>query len=137
MKTFALLTSLAATALAQNVFVNLPEGPNIAAGSDVIVQVTRPNSLTGSREIAVAIGIQPCYNGRCLPAESTLGTVLYNGPYTPQIHEWSGLPYENFTVTVPTDLAKGTAIVGVAHATLIGAANWAFLEVVNATATVV
>ncbi|KAL3456713.1 hypothetical protein BJX64DRAFT_293811 [Aspergillus heterothallicus] len=137
MKILAVLASLVATALAQNVFVNLPKGPNIEAGSDVIIQVTRPNSLTGSRELAVAIGVQPCYNGRCLPAESTLGTVLYNGSYTPQIHESSGLPYENFTVTVPADLATGSAVVGVAHAALVGAANWPFFEVVNTTATIV
>ncbi|KAL3496130.1 hypothetical protein BJX62DRAFT_134797 [Aspergillus germanicus] len=137
MKTFAILTSLAATALAQNVFVNLPEGPTLEAGSEAIIQVTRPNSLTGSREIAVAIGVYPCNNGHCLPAESTLGTVLYNGPFKPEYHELSGLPYENFTVTVPADLAKGSAVVGVAHAALVGAANWPFFEVVNTTATVV
>jgi hypothetical protein len=45
MKTFAILTSLAATALAQNVFVNLPEGPNLEAGSEAIIQVTRPVRL--------------------------------------------------------------------------------------------
>jgi hypothetical protein len=42
MKTFAILTSLAATALAQNVFVNLPKGPTLEAGSEAIIQVTRP-----------------------------------------------------------------------------------------------
>jgi hypothetical protein len=78
------------------------------------------NSLTGSREIAVAIGVYPCNNGHCLPAESTLGTVLYNGPFKPEYHELSGLPYENFTVTVPADLAKGSAVIGVAHAALVG-----------------
>ncbi|KAJ0414818.1 hypothetical protein BJY00DRAFT_18836 [Aspergillus carlsbadensis] len=137
MKTFAILTTLAATALAQNVFVNLPEGSTLEAGSEAIIQVTRPNSLTGSREIAVAIGIQPCNGGRCLPAESTLGTVLYNGPFTPDFHESNGLPYENFTVTIPADLATGSALVGVAHAALVGASNWPFFEVVNTTATVV
>ncbi|KAL2809130.1 hypothetical protein BJX63DRAFT_406675 [Aspergillus granulosus] len=137
MKTFTLLTSFVATALAQNVFVNLPEGPNIQAGGEVLIQVVRPNSLTGSRDMAVAIGIQPCNGGRCLPAESTLGTAIYNGPYTPQIHESSGMPYENFTLAVPADLATGPAVVGVAHAALVGASNWPFFEVVNTTATVV
>jgi hypothetical protein len=46
--------------------------------------------------------------------------VLYNGPFKPEYHELSGLPYQNFTVTVPADLAKGSAVVGVAHAALVG-----------------
>ncbi|KAL2867551.1 uncharacterized protein BJX67DRAFT_380903 [Aspergillus lucknowensis] len=139
MKTFAILTSIAATALAQNVFVYLPEGKTLERGSEVTVQVARPNSLTGSTELAVAIGIQHCdqKNG-CLPAASTLGTVLYHGGFNPQYHNHNtGLPYENFTVTVPEDTVAGKAVVGVAHAALVGASEWPFLEVVNTTATVV
>ncbi|KAL2842898.1 hypothetical protein BJY01DRAFT_199413 [Aspergillus pseudoustus] len=138
MKTFAFL-SLAATALAQSVSVSLPaaQSNQIQAGSDLVVQVIRPNSLTGSEEIGVAIGIRNCPTLPCAPAESVLGTVLYNGPYDPEYHEVGNQPYENFTVTVPETLQTGRAIIGVAHATLIGAGPWPFLEVVNVTATVV
>ncbi|KAL4917380.1 hypothetical protein BDW62DRAFT_183981 [Aspergillus aurantiobrunneus] len=137
MKTFAILASLAAAALAQNVFVNLPDGDELPAGGEVTVQVIRPNSLTGSREIAIAIGLQSCPTNPCLPASSVLGVDLYRGPFNPQIHESSGGPYENFTVTVPEDTPTGRAVVGVAHAALVGAANWPMFEVVNASATVV
>lgn len=40
----AILASFAATALAQNAFVYLPNGDQLKAGSDVVVQVTRPVS---------------------------------------------------------------------------------------------
>ncbi|KAL4883564.1 hypothetical protein BJY04DRAFT_184897 [Aspergillus karnatakaensis] len=139
MKPLTLFTSitLAATALAQNVFVNLPDGSDLIAGDEITVQVTRPNSLTGSTEIGIAIGIQPCGTGHCYDATSVLGTKLYTGSFTPAYHESTGLPYENFTVTIPETAQSGPAVVGVAHAALVGAANWPFFEVVNTTATIV
>ncbi|KAL4944953.1 hypothetical protein BDV06DRAFT_185988 [Aspergillus oleicola] len=137
MKTFAILASLAATALAQNVFVSLPQGKQVKAGSDVTVRVTRPNSLTGSTEIGIAIGIQHCGDDGCLDSDSTLGTELYAGSYSPNYHESTGMPYQNFTVTIPEGTATGPAVVGVAHAALVGASVWPFFEVVNTTATVV
>ncbi|KAL2831708.1 hypothetical protein BDW59DRAFT_139871 [Aspergillus cavernicola] len=139
MKTFAILASLAATALAQNVFVNLPEGNELPAGGEVTIQVSRPNSLTGSREIGIAIGIQSCPTNGCLPSTSVLGVELYTGLFQPDYHGTggAGVPYENFTVTIPEDTVEGQAVVGVAHASLVGAANWPFFEVVNTTATVV
>ncbi|KAL4931786.1 uncharacterized protein BDV17DRAFT_255322 [Aspergillus undulatus] len=138
MKTFAILASLAATALAQNVFVNLPNGKEIEAGSDVTVQVTRPNSLTGSTEIGIAIGIQSCPDHPCIDDDSSLGVELYTGSFSPAYHDTgANIPYENFTVTIPEDTAAGRAVVGVAHAALVGASVWPFFEVVNTTATVV
>ena len=49
-----------------------------------------------------------------------MGTILYNGPFNPQYHETYLPPYENFTVTVPSSNPTGTALIGVAHATLVG-----------------
>ncbi|KAL4962048.1 uncharacterized protein BDV14DRAFT_203202 [Aspergillus stella-maris] len=137
MKTFAILTSLAATALAQNAFVNLPQGKEIKAGSDIVVQVTRPNSLTGSTEIGIGIGIQHCGDNGCLDSDSTLGTELYAGSFSPNYHESTSQPYQNFTVTIPEGIQTGPAVVGVAHAALVGASVWPFFEVINTTATVV
>ncbi|KAL3474047.1 hypothetical protein BJX99DRAFT_232319 [Aspergillus californicus] len=119
MKTFAILASLAATALAQNAGVTLPGGSKLTAGSKVVVQVQRPNSLTGSTEIGIAIGIQSCPNSPCTSTDSSLGTLLYHGSFNPQYHEGSNPPYENFTVTVP-DFDTGKAVVGVAHAAIVG-----------------
>ncbi|RDW56680.1 uncharacterized protein DSM5745_06170 [Aspergillus mulundensis] len=132
----ALTTTLVPT-LAQNAGLNLPSGPELKAGSDVIVQVTRPNSLTGSTELAVAIGLQSCPNSECIEADETLGTVLYHGAFNPVYHEYYLPPYENFTVSVPEGVSKGKAVVGVAHVALVGASNWPFLEVLNKTVTIV
>ncbi|KAL4903103.1 hypothetical protein BDW74DRAFT_179974 [Aspergillus multicolor] len=137
MKTFTLLASLAATALAQNAGLNLPNGDELKAGSDVIVQVTRPNSLTGSTELAVAIGLQSCPNTECIESDETLGSVLYHGEFKPAYHEYYLPPYENFTVSIPESTAKGKAVVGIAHVALVGASNWPFLEVLNKTVTIV
>ncbi|KAL2826703.1 hypothetical protein BDW59DRAFT_145056 [Aspergillus cavernicola] len=137
MKTFVILTTLAATALAQNVYVDLPGGPELIAGDEVTIQVQRPNFLSGSREIGIAIGIQSCPTEPCIPSESSLGTELYNGSFNPEYHENAIPPYENFTVTIPEGTATGNAIVGVAHASIVGASNWPFFEVVNTTATVI
>ncbi|KAL4784899.1 hypothetical protein BJX76DRAFT_356635 [Aspergillus varians] len=139
MKPFAILASLAATALAQNAFVNLPDGDQLPAGDQVTVQVTRPNSLTGSREIGVAIGLQSCPTSPCQPSDSVLGVALYTGSFNPQYHGSSGagVPYENFTVTIPEDTPRGRAVVGVAHAALVGAVSGPLFEVVTANATIV
>ncbi|KAL6232793.1 hypothetical protein BDW75DRAFT_242630 [Aspergillus navahoensis] len=137
MKTFALLT-LAATALAQSAGLQLPGGTKLTAGSDVIVQVTRPNSLTGSTELAVAIGLQSCPNTECIPAVEMLGTAqLFHGDFNPQYHEYYLPPYENFTVTIPESTAKGKAVVAVAHAALVGASNMPLFEVLTSTVTIV
>lgn len=49
-----------------------------------------------------------------------MGTILYNGPFNPQYHESYLPPYQNFTVQVPTSIPAGTALIGVAHVTLLG-----------------
>ena len=49
-----------------------------------------------------------------------MGTVLVNGPFNPQRHETNLPPYENFTVQVPSSVPIGTALIGVAHISLIG-----------------
>lgn len=85
-----------------------------------------------------------------------MGQILYNGPYDPQYHEPTTPPYENFTVQVPSSASAGTALIGVAHVTLIGvccqlyslsplaltlssvsqAGYFPYLEVLNTTLTV-
>lgn len=49
-----------------------------------------------------------------------MGQILYNGPFNPQYHETYNPPYENFTVQIPSSIASGTALLGVAHVTLVG-----------------
>lgn len=65
-----------------------------------------------------------------------MGRILYNGPFNPQYHENYNPPYENFTVQIPSNAASGTALLGVAHVTLVGAGYSPFLETLNRTITI-
>jgi len=79
------------------------------------------DSLTGSTEIALVIGLASCHNAPCLPPdEMGLGAVLYSGPYTPQIDDPRKPPRQNFTVVVPDFIAKGPAQLSVFHIALVG-----------------
>lgn len=69
--------------------------------------------------MSIAIGLQSCAS-HCYPASEALGVVLYNGPFQPVYHEYYLPQYQNFTVTIPEGTAAGRAVLGVAHATLIG-----------------
>ncbi|KAJ5090205.1 hypothetical protein N7532_008889 [Penicillium argentinense] len=137
MKFIASLAALASVALAQNAGIGYPkEAQKLHAGDDVVVQVQRPNSLTGSTELSVAIGITSCVSSPCLSPEDTMGNILYHGDFKPSYHESSAPPYENFTVKVPSSLKNGKAQINVAHFALVGASNYPFLETLNRTVTI-
>ncbi|KAJ5514393.1 hypothetical protein N7463_003945 [Penicillium fimorum] len=138
MKSFFSIIIFFAVAIAQRAAIGLPtEGQKINSGKEVVVQVQRPNSLSPSKEMGVAIGLSSCKSSPCRDADEVLGTILYNGPFNPQYHEPSLPPYENFTVTVPDSAILGKSQVNVAHAALIGAGPSAFLESLNQTVLVV
>ncbi|CAI7581212.1 unnamed protein product [Penicillium glandicola] len=138
MKSLFSMVLFIAAAIAQNAVIGLPtENQSINAGKEIIVQVQRPNSLSPSTEIGVVIGFSSCASSPCRDADEVLGTILYNGPFSPVYHETSLPPYENFTVTVPASAALGKGQINVAHAALIGAGPSAFLESLNQTVLVV
>ncbi|GFF52441.1 hypothetical protein IFM61606_06430 [Aspergillus udagawae] len=125
---------LVATASAQNVAIGLPSpGENLTPGSSTVVQIQRPNSLTGSQELAVAIGLSSCADSKCYAPEDVMGTILYNGPFKPEYHESSQPPYQNFSVNIPEAIGKGTAQLNIAHVSLVGAGPFPFLETLNRT----
>jgi len=70
--------------------------------------------------MAVAIGISSCASTTCNQADEVMGSILYNGKFNPQYHEYYQPPYQNFSVKIPADFTSGTAQINVAHATLIG-----------------
>ncbi|KAJ6171373.1 hypothetical protein N7470_000440 [Penicillium chermesinum] len=112
MKFFATLATLALAGLAaaQSANFGLPaENVELKAGSETIVQIQRPNTLTSSTEIGVAIGLSTLDE----PAD------------------------ENFTVTIPEGTKKGKAHLTIAHATLIGAGPYPDLQTLNRTVTIV
>ncbi|KAG8219137.1 hypothetical protein J3R82DRAFT_4954, partial [Butyriboletus roseoflavus] len=78
------------------------------------------DSLTGSEQVAVVFGLQSCPNHPCASPSDIMGNILYNGPINPQSHETYLPPYQNFTVQVPSSVPTGTAMIGVAHLSLVG-----------------
>ncbi|KAJ4491512.1 hypothetical protein C8J55DRAFT_282245 [Lentinula edodes] len=127
-------------ALAQNVFIGQPaDGSTISAGSNLTVRIDRPDTLSGSTEVALVMGIWPCNNFPCPGPSNIIGTILYNGPYKPQFSVPSNSlpPHENFTVSIPEGFVKGVTQFGVAHVALIGAGQAPFLETLNATLVIV
>ncbi|GIJ81613.1 hypothetical protein Asppvi_000112 [Aspergillus pseudoviridinutans] len=134
MKVPYFLAFLAATVSAQNVAIGLPsEGENLTPGSSTVVQIQRPNSLTGSQEIAVAIGLSSCADSKCWTAAEVMGTILYTGPFKPEYHESSQPPYQNFSVNIPEAIGKGKAQLNIAHVSLVGAGNFPYMETLNRT----
>ncbi|CAI7601224.1 unnamed protein product [Penicillium pancosmium] len=134
MKFLVSLAAIASVALAQNAGIGYPaEGQKLGAGSDTVVQIQRPNSLTGSTELSVAIGISSCASSPCMAPTDTMGTILYHGDFKPVYHESSAPPYENFTVTIPSSIKGGKAQINIAHFALVGAGNYPYLDTLNRT----
>jgi len=145
MKSIFALAGFAVSAYAQSIVIaGPPEGFTVIAGQTFVVDIARPNTLSSSQEVSVAIGIVPCaqFVGGCAANNVTdiLGDVLYAGPYSPTHHP--GTPpqdiefYQNFTLTVPANFLTGQATLNVAHFSLIGASLSPNLEVKNITINV-
>ncbi|KAG6887756.1 hypothetical protein C0995_013046 [Termitomyces sp. Mi166 len=117
--TFSVLFS---TVKAQSIAIVYPaDGASVTPGSNLTVEIDRPDTLTGSTEVAVVIGVISCPTSGCRSVGDGVGTVLYNGGYDPQFHTTTAKPpHQNFTVTIPSTLPKGKAQLGVVHTTLIG-----------------
>ncbi|KAG1792133.1 uncharacterized protein HD556DRAFT_1444646 [Suillus plorans] len=137
MKSVLSLALFVASAFAQGAVIGYPpQGLSVSPGSNLIVQVERPATLTGSVEVAVVIGIQSCPGTPCINPADYMGQILYNGPFDPQVHGLYLPPYENFTVQIPSSIASGTALLEVVHVTLVGASAGPFLEILNRTITI-
>ncbi|EMD40034.1 hypothetical protein CERSUDRAFT_81333 [Gelatoporia subvermispora B] len=145
-KSVVFALGLAASVLAQNIQIGGPaEFASITAGSNITVEVDRPDSLTGSQEVAIVIALNSCSghpDNSCASFDVTqdLGHILYSGPYDPEFHQGAGLPnkppYQNFSVQVPSNLPAGEAALTVSHFSLVGAGPFPFFEVKNITLTV-
>ncbi|PIL28307.1 hypothetical protein GSI_09596 [Ganoderma sinense ZZ0214-1] len=156
---FALaLAAFAASALAQHIEIGAPTNfAEVKAGSKITVEVNRPcvfadpgsrlaicphwqNSLTGSTEVGIAIGLWPCGASKCASTDvsQVLGTVVYAGAYKAAYDsaQPSQPPHQTFEVTVPASFAKGEVSLGVAHLFLMGAGSEPVYEFVNTTLVV-
>jgi len=132
---------LATTALAQRVQIGYPaDQSTIRAGTNITVEVDRPNFQSSAQEVAIVIGIRSCFSGPCLPPTDGIGSVLYSGPYNPQYAipiVPAKPPHQNFTVFIPSSVPQGTAQLNLAHFSLIGAGLEPFFETTNITLNVV
>jgi len=84
-------------------------------------------TISSSVEIAIALGLSSCgsrENGQCLPVKASMGTILYNDNYNPQLDEdrqhGEHQPHQNFALTIPEDTPKGSAQLNFAHFYLLG-----------------
>ncbi|KAI0357326.1 hypothetical protein OH77DRAFT_1435644 [Trametes cingulata] len=146
MKFFAVLSTLAlaSVAAAQMAVIRAPPPRStFHPGQRFVVDVDRPDTLTGSQEVSVAIGLLSCLGqappGTCdgVNTAEEIGIPLYAGPYTPQLRPGGSDLFQNFTVTVPENFPVGAAALSVAHFSLVGALNWPTLEVLNETVFIV
>ncbi|PPR04730.1 hypothetical protein CVT26_012865 [Gymnopilus dilepis] len=127
------------TVLSQRIAIGFPyDGAAVTAGSNITVEVDRPDTLTGSQEVAVVIGINSCRNTTCIPPDEILGSILYDGGYNPQFASNAPTkpPHQNFTVNIPSNLEKGLAQLAVFHVSLVGAGFAPFTEIQNVTVKV-
>ncbi|KAM5538575.1 hypothetical protein V8D89_007604 [Ganoderma adspersum] len=129
MKFAIALVAFAASALAQHIEVGAPNNfAEVKAGSKITVEVDRPNSLTGSTEVGIAIGLWPCGGpkgtSKCASTDvsQVLGNVVYTGSYKPEYDSNAPTkpPHQNFEITVPSSFSKGEVSLGVAHLSLVG-----------------
>ncbi|KAJ7148747.1 hypothetical protein C8R43DRAFT_1008648 [Mycena crocata] len=139
-----LSTMLVTAAFAQRAFIGTPtEGSSVKAGSNITVEVDRPDTLTGSTEVAIVIGILSCSRfspQTCPPPTDIIGSVMYKGQYNPEFHtnvSASKPPHQNFTLTIPASMQKGPAQISLTHLSLVGAGPFPFFETQNVTVNVV
>ncbi|VDC07749.1 unnamed protein product [Peniophora sp. CBMAI 1063] len=139
MKVIATLISLIAAVAAQNTAIGYPpDQTTVSPGQNMTVQINRPNSLTGSQEVAVVIAVGHCFATPCDNTER-LGAILYNGPFNPQYptnHTPQDTPQQNFTVQIPPGMATGPAALTLVHLSLVGAGPLPFMETHNVTLNV-
>ncbi|KAI0916737.1 hypothetical protein AcW1_007895 [Taiwanofungus camphoratus] len=145
-KSLFVLSCVVASAFAQNIAIGAPlEYTTVSPGTNITVEVDRPDTLTGSTEVAIAICLKTCagYDGGCASFDVTqdLGDILYMGSYDPEFHSdvpgagWKP-PYQNFSVQVPSGLQSGQAAITVSHFSLVGAGPYPMFEVKNITVIV-
>ncbi|KAI8978861.1 hypothetical protein BD414DRAFT_378507, partial [Trametes punicea] len=127
MQIIAILSALVSLSAAQMVVIKAPlPQSTVTPGQQIVVDIDRPDTLTGSQEVSVAIGLLSCLGlappGTCDGVDTTedMGTVLYAGPYAPQLRPGGSDLFENFTVTVPATIQPGAAALTVAHFSLVG-----------------
>ncbi|KAI0362378.1 hypothetical protein OH77DRAFT_1491776 [Trametes cingulata] len=137
MKFALVFLALVGSALAQSITIFAPSAnTTVAAGSSLVVDVEKKPGLSGPTDVSVVIGLQSCgADCKATASSGAVGVPLFKGDYSPQITPGSGSSagFQNYTVQVPSTLAKGPAVLTVAHFFLGGAALVPGTETVHTT----
>ncbi|KAI0632538.1 hypothetical protein C8Q77DRAFT_1218871 [Trametes polyzona] len=127
MKSAFVLAALSTVAAAQSVFFAAPAPhTTVSPGDKFVVDIERVDNLILSTDVSVAIGLLSCPGGTdgCTDIDglssSSIGTVLFSGPYAPHTTPGQIGFSQNFTVEVPEAFAAGPALLSVAHFFLLG-----------------
>lgn len=132
-KTLLCLATFLGFVMAQSMqIVSPPPGTSLTPGKNVTVELQAADSTSNIDFVAVVIGLQSCSSTGCYPPNVALGTILYQGPFTPP----AGQLTANISVMVPSSFASGTAQLGVINFFLIGAEFETGLQYTNETVTV-
>ncbi|KLO10762.1 hypothetical protein SCHPADRAFT_892082 [Schizopora paradoxa] len=141
MKSVFTILAIAGGVLAQGVQITFPfEGLDLIAGTPVNVQVTQLETTSSLQNMGIAVAFQHCPQDPCSSVSEAVGPVFFVGPHNPQFSEPPspiGGPYQNVTVTIPSNIQKGLAIFSVPHAALVGADAFFFTEIANVTVNIV
>ncbi|KAH9945901.1 uncharacterized protein BXZ73DRAFT_95418 [Epithele typhae] len=136
MKILATISALVASSVAQSVLIRSP-APNetVSPNQTFVVEVDKPNSLSPSMDISVAIGMESCNAAGCeaVSQAQMLGNVLFAGGFDPVLKPGTGDLFQNFTVQVPATMPSGQAMLTVAHFYLLGAGANPAVELANVT----
>ncbi|KAG6333795.1 hypothetical protein ID866_5290 [Astraeus odoratus] len=132
---FSVLIALAclfAVALAQSTqLLAPPAGTTVNPGNNFTVRVGMGGYPENIDVVSIVIGLQHCY-GTCSPPNQFMGSILYQGPYTPQ----SGQYYADYSVMVPEGFPTGQASLGVINFFMVGAEYEPIFDFLNETLTV-
>ncbi|KAK7056836.1 hypothetical protein VNI00_002553 [Paramarasmius palmivorus] len=124
--------SLFLSVFSQSIQIASPaDGETVSPGQSLTVQLAFPNSLTGVQHVSVVVSMLDCAAQCAENAADTLGKPLFTGDYTPEYHEGSKPPYQNFTVTLPETSTVNNGMLTVAHFMLLGASAQPILEYKN------
>ncbi|KAI0647294.1 hypothetical protein C8Q79DRAFT_1000244 [Trametes meyenii] len=134
----SLLTFVTA-ASAQSVTILAPmANASLSPGNTFVVDVDKPDTLSPSYDVSVAIGLQSCASTSCttLASSGILGNMLFAGGFSPQLRPNSSHVFQNFSVQVPSTFQRGPAVLTVAHFYLLGAGATPAIETLNTTVVI-
>ncbi|KAI0672977.1 hypothetical protein C8Q78DRAFT_690734 [Trametes maxima] len=139
MKSVLSFLALAAAASAQSVTILAPKAnTSLSPGSTFVVDVDKPDTLSPSYDVSVAIGLQSCASTSCstLASSGILGNILFAGDFSPQLQPNSSHVFQNFTVQVPSTFQSGPAVLFLVHFYLLGAGATPAIETLNTSVIV-